>query len=360
MSVRIITGDCLGAMAAMEPDSFDSCVTDPPYHLTSIVKRFSGTAKDREGFAATNPTNCYKSLSSGFMGQKWDGGDVAFRPETWAAVLRVLKPGAHLLAFSGTRTYHRMVCAIEPICVARKPLIGTVAANGLAHGTGALNIDGCRVEGLIESGWAKSGSKESENGSMSGKNYARAPRPDNNLGRWPANICHDGSDEVLACFPDAPGQMADASSSSSSRKTQNVYGAMSRGNGRDGEASADRRYTGDGATNFAALPGARRGDSGSAARFFYCAKTSAAERGDGNNHPTVKPVALMRWLIRLVTPPGGHVLDPFGGSGSTGIAASREQMRATLIELSPEYAAIAQKRIADDLGALFSGDVAAE
>jgi site-specific DNA-methyltransferase (adenine-specific) len=162
-----------------------------------------------------------------------------------------------------------------------------------------------------------------------------------NLGRWPANLIHDGSDEVLACFPLAPGQLADASSTAPSSRTKNCFGKMSR----EGEASADRRYTEEGSTNFAALPGQRRLDSGSAARFFYCAKTSKSERGEGNNHPTVKPQALMRYLCRLVTPPGGIVLDPFCGSGSTGLAALAEGFRFVGIEQKEEYCRIAADRL---------------
>jgi site-specific DNA-methyltransferase (adenine-specific) len=144
------------------------------------------------------------------------------------------------------------------------------------------------------------------------------------LGRWPANLIHDGSDEVLAAFPQAVGQIADASSSSSSRKTQNVYGAMTRGSG----------------------GGSARNDAGSAARFFYCAKTSRTDRGPDNTHPTVKPTDLMRYLCRLVTPAGGVVLDPFMGSGSTGKAAVLEGFRFIGIELDPQYVEIAERRIA--------------
>ena len=157
--------------------------------------------------------------------------------------------------------------ALEPICVAQKPFSEKNGAlNILRWGVGAVNIDGCRVARAVDdvSGWSISGSKESENVAMSGKNYTRDPKPDNELGRWPANLMHDGSPEVLALFPDAPGQFADASRSAPSDKTSNVYGKMRR----EGEPSADRRYTENGSTNFAALPGARRNDTGSAARFF--------------------------------------------------------------------------------------------
>jgi hypothetical protein len=332
--VTVLTGDCLHLLPTLPADSFDSCVTDPPYGL-------------------------------GFMGKEWDHGVPGV--EFWRAVFRVLKPGAHLLAFSGTRTQHRMVCAIEdagfeirdqigwaygsgfpkshnlngemegwgtalkpawePICVARKPLAGTVAANVLQHGTGALNVDGCRVEGEP---WAA----HRATGLASEKFFTRGIAPEiekapHDLGRWPANLVHDGSDEVLACFPESAG----GSGGRSADATAAPFSLVKSGPKRVGEFTA---YSDAG--------------KGSAARFFYCAKASRSERGEGNDHPTVKPVALMRWLIRLVTPPGGMVLDPFGGSGSTGIAAGLEQMRATLIEMSPEYAAIASGRINNALG----------
>ena len=389
MSVSILIGDCRERMAELADASVDSCVTDPPYHLTSIVKRYSKEKPARSNLE--QPANKdgerinagqYRRLAKGFMGQQWDGGDVAFQPELWAEVLRVLKPGAHLVAFSGTRTYHRMACAIEdagfeirdqlawtygsgfpkshnqpggwgtalkpawePICLARKPLQGTVAANMIAHGTGAINIDGCRIESGAD--YHDLDVTQGVGTNSTSYNVRKADRKfEPAEGRWPANIIHDGSDEVLAAFPEAPGQLAPISTNAEQRKTQNVYGAMKRGN----EASAGRRYADSGATNLAALPGARRNDEGSAARFFYCAKATTEERGEGNNHPTVKPVDLMRWLCRLVTPKGGTVLDPFAGSGSTLIAADAEQFNAIGCELSPDYAAIAQRRVSDAAG----------
>lgn len=136
-----------------------------------------------------------------------------------------------------------------------------------------------------------------------------------------------GSDEVLAAFPQAPGQLAKASTSDTQRAGQNVYGDMARGsNGQE-----------------------PRADTGSAARFFYCAKASRADRGPGNTHPTVKPLALMRYLLRLVTPPGGHALDPFAGSGSPIVAGLQEGFRMTGIELIDEHADIADRRAEDEL-----------
>ena len=207
--------------------------------------------------------------------------------------------------------------------MARKPLVGTVAANVLAHGTGALNIDGCRVERDADdiSGWSESGSKASENRAMSGGNYARSATPDA-AGRWPANLIHDGSDEVVGLFPDS--------------KTTRI------------EKPSDCRTDGD--TSFDCMRGNRpaRGHDdagGSAARFFYCAKASKRDRGESNNHPTVKPTALMRYLCRLVTPVGGTVLDPFMGSGSTGKAAMKERFNFIGIERDESYLQIASARI---------------
>ncbi|MBB4604173.1 site-specific DNA-methyltransferase (adenine-specific) [Xanthomonas arboricola] len=378
-SAQIYVGDSLSILPTLADASVDSIVTDPPDGLS-------------------------------FLGKRWDY-DV---PSTaiWAECLRVLKPGGHLLAFAGTRTQHRMAVriedagfeirdmiawvygsgfpkshngawggtalkpALEPITMARKPLVGTVAANVAMHGTGGLNIDGCRIETLEHLGggaYAVNGGRSvSQSLSPTGMNRPGATAGEflQPAGRWPANLIHDGSAEVLAAFPDAPGQMADASTQSDQRKTQNVYGSMRRGRG--DEASADSENAG--AVGFKMRPGARRADSGSAARFFYCAKASRADRNDGlylghtaavhaeatmrdcqsadwaarngNHHPTVKPTDLMRYLCRLVTPAGGTVLDPFMGSGSTGKAAVLEGFAFVGIEMDPTYAAIAEARIA--------------
>jgi site-specific DNA-methyltransferase (adenine-specific) len=284
------------------PDcSVDSIVTDPPYGLS-------------------------------FMNKRWDY-DVP-GVEVWAECLRVLKPGGHLLSFAGTRTQHRMAVriedagfeirdmiawvygsgfpkglnvskaigqwngwntalkpAIEPITVARKPMIGTVAENVLQHGTGALNIDGCRI-----------GSSD---------------------GRWPANLIHDGSEEVLAGFPHTAPSRRYLAGSGRNDKGNKIYGKYA-------DIQSIRGHNDNG---------------GSAARFFYCAKANKADRGEANNHPTVKPTDLMRYLCRLVTPPNGIVLDPFNGSGSTGCAAILEGFQYIGIERETEYIAISEKRI---------------
>jgi site-specific DNA-methyltransferase (adenine-specific) len=392
VAVDLLLGDCLDVLPTLADASVDSIVTDPPYEL-------------------------------GFMGKGWDRSGIANSGELWCKALRVLKPGGHLLAFSGSRTYHRMVCAIEdagfeirdqimwvygsgfpkshdvskgidkaagaerevtgrrtdgryayefseaasrsggimgqaavqesrgiittpatlaarqwqgwgtalkpahePIVLARKPLEGTVAANVLKHGTGGLNIDGCRVAAaagdydhpgdLTKRPMAVNSFAAAEQGALK-----VTQAPPNGLGRWPANIIHDGSDEVMAAFPEG--------------RSAGNYPSESVG-------------TGKGTTYLPTKPqGQLYSDSGSAARFFYCAKASKKDRGEGNTHPTVKPTDLMRYLCRLVTPPGGTVLDPFMGSGSTGRGAVLEGFNFIGIEREAEYHAIAERRIDD-------------
>lgn len=317
--VELLHGDCLERLRELPDCSVDACVTDPPYGLR-------------------------------FMGKAWDY-DVP-QAEVWREVLRVLKPGGHLLAFAGTRTQHRMAVqiedagfeirdliawvygsgfpksrnlsgewqgwgtalkpALEPITVARKPLGGTVAENVLRHRTGAINVDGCRV-----------GSEKRWNppvGELTGIGSTRKVSKGNGrevIGRWPANLIHDGSDEVVGLFPESKS----CNTPSSAKPEGKILG---------GARSQGTIYP---------------GDSGSAARFFYCAKASKADRGVDNSHPTVKPTELMRYLVRLVTPPSGVVLDPFMGSGSTGKAAALEGFRFIGIEREAEYLEIARKRI---------------
>lgn len=214
--------------------------------------------------------------------------------------------------------------ALEPITVARKPFASTVAENVLEHGTGALNIDGCRVGEEVRYNAPAGNAAGGNSLNMSAVGMPQDAEGRTVTGRWPANLLHDGSDEVLAAFPQAPGQLAKASTSDTQRGGQNVYGDMVRGS----NGSEPRK------------------DAGSAARFFYCAKSSKSDRGEGNNHPTVKPTDLMRYLCRLVTPPGGMVLDPYVGSGTTGKAAALEGFRFIGFEREAEYVAIAKARIA--------------
>ena len=249
--------------------------------------------------------------------------------------------------------------ALEPITLARKPLEGTVAANVLKWHTGALNVDGCRVEHASEADRASAtpqGKVTAKSGALAGKTQhdgerAEFDRPDTSKGRWPANLIHDGSDDVTGLFPESNGQLA-ASRSDGEDKTNLVYGKMQH--------------------NPKVMMPRDDGDNKSAARFFYAAKVSAKERNEGlehlpdhdwqgdgaavperenrpfnpskNHHPTVKPIALMRYLCRLITPPGGTVLDPWMGSGSTGKAAALEGFDFTGMEQDAGYFAIAQAR----------------
>ena len=217
--------------------------------------------------------------------------------------------------------------ALEPITMARKPLEGTVAANVLAHGTGGINVDGCRVGETVET-WPASrsyapGQKQpGHTGATQGTSAAPA-------GRWPANLIHSGEDEVVALFP------------------QTNKSTPSKGHFRNENAAGDERTPiGAGLYDAGAwIAGSQHADTGSAARFFYTAKCSKKDRSDGNTHPTVKPTDLMRYLCRLVTPPGGIVLDPFMGSGSTGKAAMLEGFEFIGIEREAAYHAIAERRI---------------
>jgi DNA modification methylase len=211
--------------------------------------------------------------------------------------------------------------ALEPITVARKPLESTVAANVLKHGTGGINIDASRVP-LNGDYKSKANGRPSLTGLDDNYDSATADQPDT-VGRFPANFIHDGSDEVTSLFPHSKSKkMTGAQQVNGGGKGANLYGSSARGGTTDFQAS-----------------------EGSAARFFYSAKVSRKERGENNNHPTVKPQELMKYLIRMVTPDGGIVLDPFMGSGSTGMAAKDLGFDFIGIELDPDYIEIAKNRI---------------
>ena len=406
-------GDCIEVMQRLIDDGVqvDSVVTDPPYHLTSIVERFGkkGSAPAQEG-----TDGAFARASKGFMGKEWDGGDIAFRQETWELAYKLLKPGGHLLAFSASRNYHRMAVAIEdagfeirdqimwiygsgfpkslnigkgvdkkqgndreivgiiergsvedaiakgvgytadpanqnnkaifgygtetvtkgnseyegwgtalkpahePIVMARKPVSEkSIVDNVLKHGTGGINIDGCRVgnEERTHKGM-------SSLGVMHDDDWKPKDIEVTSKGRFPANVMHDGSDVVKDIFPNSKGFVSNGDAKVG-EYSKGVINPMRRGN----------------ATSY--------GDDGSAARYFYCPKVSKEERNnaDTNTHPTVKPIELMKYLCRLVTPKGGTVLDPFMGSGSTGMAAKNEGFDFIGIEKEKEYFEIAQSRI---------------
>lgn len=363
---RILVGDCLDVLPTLALSSVDAIVTDPPYHLKGNLR--PGTGETMRGVAR------------GFMGQTWDGGDVAFQPMTWAHALRVIRPGGYLLAFGGTRTFHRLTCAIEdagweihdvlswlygsgfpkhdsklkpawePIVVARRP----------SEQSTPLNIDACRIA-VTDEDYARNASGDRGHAGTRESGEATSIRAGggsaNSLGRWPANVVIDEAAAVL--IDEQSGELTSGANPTrrNSDKTRNTFGKF---------------------------PGqeicrpARGIDVGGASRFYYCAKASRRERELGldesfdqkplnwsngdknpgafqaagttrdvrNHHPTVKPIALMRWLVRLVTPDGGTVLDPFMGSGSTGCAAVLEGRSFVGIELNSDYADIARTRIA--------------
>ena len=346
----------------------DSIVTDPPYHLQSIVDRFG---KESSAPAQHGTDGAFARASKGFMGQEWDGGDIAFRQETWELALKLLKPGGHLLAFSASRNYHRMAVAIEdagfeirdqmmwlygsgfpksmnvgdgwgsalkpahePIVMARKQLSEkSIKENVLKHGTGGINIDGCRIpygEGnepipqLAQGKTKVNSTKTMFDGPSLHKSKTEAVIGGSLDGRFPANVMHDGSKEVVSGFPNT-GQGGGKPYSYAGREYDNKDTSMFNGD----KPQAPSNYN----------------DAGSAARFFYCPKVSKSERGNDNTHPTVKPQELMKYLCRLVTPKGGIVLDPFMGSGSTGMAAKDEGFGFIGIEREKEYFEIAEKRI---------------
>lgn len=368
MSTRLIHGDCLDVLPTLDACSVDAVVCDPPYDLTAGKK--GGT-----GAASVNLDSPYgrsriSTGNGGFMGKDWDATGVAFDPATWALVLSVMKPGAYLLAFGGTRTYHRLACAVEdagfeirdsiswlygsgfpkslnvgdgrgtalkpahePIVVARKSTVGTVAANVAEHGTGALNIDACRVATDERVQASASGGVPFGGGNYAagdGRVYSDA------AGRWPTNVVLD---ESQAAALDA---QTGVTTSRSGGKTTNALGVMN-----------------DDAWVAKEMPRTGHDDIGGASRFFptfrYEAKAPTAERprgDDGTAHPTVKPLDLMRWLVRLVTPPGGTVLDPFLGSGTTAEACLIEGFDCIGIEREAAYIDLARRRIDKPIAAV--------
>jgi DNA modification methylase len=412
-------GDCLDVMRDLADASVDAVVTDPPYGIGFMGKDWDSPGGTGDfPMRRSDPINTVntgvtrqggrqRSCEDFTKRQARDARDYQARTEAWATeALRVLKPGGHALVFGGTRTYHRLASgledagfeirdclawlygsgfpkslnlpgglgtalkpAFEPVVVARKSLIGTVAANVLEHGTGALNIDACRIEGAKGDGnWKGKGAIDP--GFQGG--WASVETDENASGRWPANVVLD--DEAAALLDAQTGELP---SPQPYYRTQDTN---------PGVTGWNQERAGDFVPMY--------GDTGGASRFFYCAKVSRAERNAGlegfeeqeregqsawaglcnvcgsrmmlngkptcghddfewvtgkptkNVHPTVKPIDLMRWLIRLVTPPGGLILDPFLGSGSTGCAAALEGFRFVGIEREADYMAIAEARIA--------------
>ncbi len=375
---HIYNMDCVEGMKLLDDNSIDSIVTDPPYEL-------------------------------GFMGKKWDSTGIAYNVDVWRECLRVLKPGGHLLAFGGTRTYHRMACAIEdagfeirdqmqwiygsgfpksqniskaidkklgaernrikfaqsntwrekegrmdrqatipdnnpvtpeakqwngwgtalkpanePIVLARKPLSEkTVAENVLKWGTGGINIDGCRI-GTEEI--KTYGKRKGQGVSLEWSKYTSPEgyEGETHQGRFPTNVILD--EEAGKLLDEQSGISKGSSKPRKNKGTGNIcYG--------DYKTIITQNDT--------------WGDTGGASRFFYCAKASKKERGEGNNHPTVKPLSLIKYLVTLVTPPDGVCLDPFMGSGTTAVACIKTNRKYIGFELLEEYCKIAEKRISE-------------
>lgn len=374
MRFELFHGDCLEVLKGFEDSQFDSIVTDPPYGLK-------------------------------FMGKHWDYSVPSV--EVWKECLRVLKPGGHLLAFGGTRTYHRLVVNIEdagfeirdqimwiygsgfpkslniglaidkeagapnrgkavlnikgamterddrdyeqkgvpydaksddakrwsgwgtalkpanePICLARKPLSEkTVAKNVLKHGVGGLNVDASRIEGLKPQ--TVQGGRSIKGGAFNGNEHAENRRvlSDNSQGRFPANILFD--EAAAAVLDEQTGELKAGVAVKRNGGGKNIFSETLK------PAAPDIGYGGE----------------GGASRFFYVAKASKKDRGEGNIHPTVKPIKLMEYLVKLVTPEGGIVLDPFMGSGTTGLAALSLGLKFAGIEFDKKYLSIARRRI---------------
>ncbi len=396
-------GDCLEVLGKMADNSIDSVVTDPPYGLSS-------EPDPAEVMKAWVNNESFLHCKKGFMGHEWDS--FVPQPVYWREVFRVLKPGGHALVFAGARTQDWMAMSLrfagfeirdtsmwvfgsgmpkslniekaliakgspspqsslwkgwgtalkpcyEPILLVRKPFRGSVAENVLKNRVGGINIDGCRVptdETLNGGAYAAKGQRGSS-AVFDGTKGMFAPEKTaageyvQPSGRWPGNLVHDGSEQVVAYFPESPGQQGNITSSEKMRVSENgIYGKM------------------NAAHDFAA-----RRDPGTASRFFYCAKPTRAERHEGmnysatktshgatmrqienafkadhdsgNTHPTIKPKTLMRWLVRMITPPNGVCLDPFTGSGTTGIACMEEGVGFVGIERELSYSRIANARI---------------
>jgi DNA modification methylase len=397
-AITLHRGDALEVVAGLEPDTFDAIVTDPPYHLTSIVRRFggAGAAPAQEG-----TDGAFSRASRGFMGKEWDGGDIAFRASTWAAFARILKPGGHLVAFNHSRTWHRMTCAIEDAGFEVRDSIADLYATGPAWAAFLDSLDpdqarafaravagggGPMLAWLYGTGFPKShdvakGIDKSlgvegtfgdpKSAAHAGWIERGAMRAGQGAEGWQRPWMDDPEAVEAAAREYLPGAPEAAAWKGWGTALKPAIEPIVLARKPLAESSIARQHlaTGTGGLNIGEtrIPGntpgpSRAGDArgrwpanvvtdgsaevlgrfpvdgeGSVGRFFYAAKADAADRR-GSDHPTVKPQSLMRWLIRLVSARGGLILDPFGGSGATAWAAQAEGRRCVLIERDPFYA----------------------
>ena len=362
----LVNGDCLEEVQKLVDKGVqvDSIVTDPPYHLTSIVERFgkegSAPAKDKDG--------AFQRQSVGFMGKEWDGGDIAFRKETWELFMKVLKPGGHLLAFSGSRTYHRMAVAIEDAGFDIRDQIMWLYGSGFPK---SLNI-GKSVDKKLGNERIKTGQTKTHSnkgmpqaeertaigagafgqeveeeitvGTSEWEGWGTALKPAHEPIVLARKALSENSIVANVLKHRTGGIHIDGCRIEGEKQTRDSNPVMNGGKYAQNKNADREETTPDTKGRFPANV-MHNGLEEDWARYYYCPKTSKSEKGKDNSHPTVKPVKLMRYLCRLITPKGGTVLDPFMGSGSTGIAAKDEGFEFIGIEREKEYFEIAERRV---------------
>ena len=354
----IVNEDCIKHLKTIEDNYFDSVVTDPPYHLTSIVKRYTTGKKNVYG-----KDGSFQRLTSGFMGQKWDGGDIAFTTELWKEVYRTLKPGGYLLSFSASRNYHRMAVAIEDSGFEIRDQIMWVYGSGFPKSTNlGKAIDKKLGNKRIKTGQVKSHSNKGmpqaeERTAINAGSFGQVVEEEVTVGTsewegWGTALKPAHEPICMAKKPISEKSVADnvlkhgtgginidgcrvTTDENISNHSRSAESAVSKGIFGDSKEQETHQTQGQELGRFPANL-IHDGLEEDWARFFYCPKANKKEKGD-TNHPTVKPVELMRYLVRLVTPKDGIVLDPFAGTGTTGEACILEDRNYYLIEAEESY-----------------------